>query len=355
VRFRSTLISELFYWKKYNLLNTRPKYSFTPDKNIALLIFGIAFFLAAFFLFPGALGKKYPQLFEVLLLTILLVTGLYLIYFYLNPRIVYLYENFIAFRSGVFLREVKIQKSEIISWSEIHKTAKNTEWDELTIFTNSAKYNFLSKNYKGYGLLKEKLTEGVQRNSGFEDDWQKRITIKAGKIMIISGIFFMFFCVKSCQKKDEKFDSTQLTEINEIVVAGIKIEKASKGRRVIKLQFDSYPEYRFKIDGIAFHAMDTEAFVSETNKGDTLTVSIKKEDYEKKLIKSRPLDFFDKSIYNPDIDIFSLSRKEKRYLSLDQYQNEFRDSHDTYYYLYGIIGFFLLLGGIFTIINSRNS
>ena len=100
--------------------------------------------------------------------------------------------------------------------------------------------------------------------------------------------------------------------------------------------------------------MNAGAFVSETKKGDTLTVSIKKEDYEKKLIKTKPLDFFDKSIYNSDIGVFSLSNKGKTYLSVAHYESELLENQDIGYYIFGGIGIFLLLFGIYAIINSRS-
>ena len=267
-------------------METKPKNTYKPSKTFdyyLCILAGFGCLIGSYFLLSTTLKKTYPQLPEIVLGIGLILFGLYCIYFYLNRKTIYEFKDYFLLKSGLFLSESKIRKDEIQSWAEIHKISKHADWDELFIFTASKKYYFSSYHYDCYSALKSQLTKNKARNVVYEEKADAKSIAYFSLVFLIIGLLMLGSSCKYYLGNAEKIDPKQYATIEEIVTSEIKIKREGKSSRYINLKLNDYPDFKFRISCSSFYEKDIDNFVSNVSLGDTLTVTISKEKFDKKL------------------------------------------------------------------------
>jgi hypothetical protein len=294
--------------------------------------------------------KTYPQFIEVFFTFFIGFISVYLVFAYFKKRSIYLYKDHISFRFGFLLKSIEVRNDAILSWAEVAKSNKRGEWKELTIFTATKKYRFQSNHYNGYELLKDNITKEKPRNLDFEENWKTPLNRNISLLLIVLGLIFLFFSAKSLLNSNKLVDKNQLVETNLIVKSGLKIIRY-KNSESIHLRFTDNPEFEFTIDPSIFND-GAKKFISDINRRDTLTISISKEDFEKKISKTKPLTFEDKSFGYYTIYLYSISHKDKSYLSLDEYEKHQQSIGQSSFWVCFILGFLLFSTGFYTRIQN---
>ncbi|MFN3967720.1 hypothetical protein [Flavobacterium sp.] len=327
-------------------MQARPKYEFRTSQDlIEYLIFGIVFLIGFFYLLSVVFDKTYPQFIEVLFAFFIGFIGVYLIFAYIKKRSVFLYENYISFRLGFLLKRIEVRNDAILSWAEVTRSNKTEKWNELTIFTATKKYRFQSNHYNGYDLLKENITKDKPQDFDFEENQKASLNRKIGLFLIFLSFILLYFSLKSLINTTKFSDNTPIVLTEQIITSGLKI-KRYKGSASIHLKFKDYSEFDFYIDAHAF-AGNAADFVKEVNHGDTLTISLLKEDFEKKIAKTEPLSFGDKSFNYYTINLYSISHKGKSYLSLTDYDKFNQENKQSGFWTCLCLGLLLFLIGIY--------
>jgi len=338
-------------------LKSRPKHIFKPAGNsnfYICLLGGIGSFIGSYFLITNNLEKQFPQLPGILSGIFLMLFGLYCLYYCFNRKAVYVFEDFILSKSNLFKREVTIPFTDIQSWAELHKKSKYRGWSELYIFTPSKKYCFTSYDYGDeYETLKSVITKNKSRNLDYEKKSDLKSITYLCFFFLFLGVIFWAFGVSNYIRSNNTVPILQLVTLDQKVTSKIKIKKSGKSSRYISLRLNDNPEFSFNIEGAAYRATDTDGFVAEINTGDTLTVSILREDFEKKITKTKPLTFWDKSFGYYSIPVYGLAYKNRIYLSPKEYQSARKSGLRSNSKSLGIFGLILAEIGIFIYIQRK--
>lgn len=309
--------------------------------------------IGAYFVLTANFKKQYPPLPEILCGFALLLFGLFCLFYYLNRRTIYVFSDRFILKSGLFSVSVEIRYDEIQSWAEIQKTTKNRNWDELLLFTSKGKFRFCSYNYFGYSIFKSQITKGKTRNLDYEKHWNV-------KSISLFSFFFLFFGTAFIAlgsyyfiTKTKAISPSEFVKIEQIVTSEIKTKRNGKRSRCFELKFNDYPEFNFNIKGNAYKAMYVEDFLAEVSLGDTLLVSIPKNDFEKKISKSKPLTFWDKSFDYYNIPIVTVSHAGEEYLNLNDIAEERKSNRKSNAWILIIFGGILLAIGLFIFIKRK--
>ena len=337
-------------------MDSKPKAVYRPSKGFTyyfILLCGFAALFGGGYVMWIAFQKLYPDLIMVFFACILILFGLYAIYSYLGRKTIWIYDDILVLKSNLFYKETRIPLREITSWAEIHKKNKNNSWDELTIITDAKKYRFESYNYTDYTDLKNNIVRHIPQNIEFEKILEARIILKISICLIAVGIMFLIFSFFNLNANEKALTPGNFYQTKQIITSEVKIHKGSKGARSITLTFEDYPEFDFKISGDAYDAMYADEFVSNVKTYDTVYITLVKDDYEKKLAKTKPLSFFDKTISYYHIDICGVATKNENYLNLSDYFAEVRDRHQNNGWIFAGIGAVLSIIGVFGLLKKN--
>lgn len=333
-------------------MQAKPKYEFRPSHDrIEYLIFGIVLLIAFLYLLTVVFDKDYPQFIEVFFSFFVGFMGIALVFAYIKKRSIYLYKDYISFRYGFLLKRIEVRNDAILSWAEVVKSNKTGEWNELTIFTSNKRYSFQSNQYNGYNLLKENITKDKPQDFDFEEDQKAAKNRKVSLFLMFFGAILLFFSLKNVMSTAKFTDNNQMVQTEQIVTSGLKI-KRYKGSASIYLKFKDHPEFDFCLDAHSF-AGNADDFIADVKYGDTLTVSLLKEDFEKKIAKTKPLTFEDKSFDYYTIHLYSISHNRKTYLSLEDYQKFKQENSDSGFWICFSFGVLFFFSGLYIRIQNQ--
>jgi len=147
------------------------------------------------------------------------------------------------------------------------------------------------------------------------------------KKWILARYFLTFFAVMGFitsvnvfKNRDEQNDfvGITITQTNDS-----KIQESSlKRKRSITIFSKEYPNYCFQIDDVYMKYMNSYSYENNVKCGDTLTVMITQESYDKKIAKTKSLSFTDKTMNYHLICICGLKHKNFELLSTIDYNRE---------------------------------
>ena len=131
------------------------------------------------------------------------------------------------------------------------------------------------------------------------------------------AILFIVAPIIAYTNKDKQYNYVEitLTQINDS-----KIQISGKGSKSILIKSKEYPEYSFIINGVTLKEMDSDYYVNNVKRGDTLVVMIKEEFYNKKIAKTESLNFADKTINYQTIYVCGLKHRNFELFSTKDYE-----------------------------------
>lgn len=146
-------------------------------------------------------------------------------------------------------------------------------------------------------------------------------------------------------KKSDQFNN----EYKQIVVTQTNTPKIQsvKSSKYISIETKEINDFSFQIGGVAYKSMYVDYYLQNVKIGDTLRLWILKDSYDKKISKTKPLTFTDKSVNYQIIYVFGLKHKDFQVLSINDY--EYSKENDS---KFGVI-FFIVIGLIFLYLQKR--
>lgn len=289
---------------------------------LGTLVFGGISYLLISSQFKNA---KYPELFILIAGGFFGLFAFIIFLFIFRIHKVFVFEDKILKRSLFGYSRNIIFYDEIIDYTEIVKDNTSENWSEFTLHTNNKSFNIISKDYENYyelcAYLKSKSVLNKTKSQKL-----KNKTPLIGNIVFACSIAllicFLYFLFNIFLHRNDAINYNELSQISGHIISKIEVLKTSKGSRSIDIELDNYPEFSFGISGSAYYATDDEKYLKNVKIGDELTLKIKSDEYEKKITKTKPLNFFDKySSYNY-LSVYELSDSNYTYLSLDNYNIE---------------------------------
>ena len=161
------------------------------------------------------------------------------------------------------------------------------------------------------------------------------------------GGLFLYAAKHFYTTKDNGIKYSDIYAITDAIINKAEIEIGSKGSRSIRIKLKSYPLFNFDIAGISYYATNSSDYVANVKIGDTLSLDILKDEYQMKLSKEIPLVFWDKSVNYSFISVYGLRDKNNTYLTVSDYNNDYKSDTPIVIWLFGLAGLFMLGGGIY--------
>jgi hypothetical protein len=193
-----------------------------------------------------------------------------------------------------------VMLSEINTWEEYEESDKYGTWNNLRIITAKQVFLLSSNQFRNYDEVKKYLTIGKPaltspprklRLSGSDYLW---ISI----VVLVIVLLFNLPFIKNTP--DGKLISAMV-----VTASGPYIENG-KGGSYIDLKLDQYPEFDFSLALNPSTMERAHRMVAMINSHDTIEIFLPEDVYLKKLVKSKPLTFSDKTIDYRFIQIFGI-------------------------------------------------
>lgn len=189
---------------------------------------------------------------------------------------------------------------------------------KLKFSINGQVYKIRDDVYANYNDIKSFLADKTVGEIPVSDPYvaikPKNVFIIGAVLLVISAVFLF--------RSNKVYNGSNTVEIEykQIEIAKINIEKASKSTiENILIKIDKYPGFIFKIDGKAYNIMKREAYLREVSIGDTLIMTIDKDEYEAKLAKTKEPGFWLKHDKYNTINVIALRKGNAEFLSLTDY------------------------------------
>lgn len=321
------------------------KTTFKVQTILTLLIGGAGSILISYIILTTSSKEEYMQIDSLLFGAFfgLIGIGAILALFILEPLEVY---NDRLIIKSIFQNPKKtIFLKDINSYKEI----KNGKLAELTIFTNTGSYYLTSSYIANYQQIKDALTQGKPRNVNAEKLYQRKTSKYFGIAFVIIGPLILLAFGNIYINKDKDVLPQQLSTIKATVLTEPETHKSS-----LNITVTEFPAFKFYLAGSNLKATNSHLFMTNISTKDTVEIDILTDDYEKKLTKTKPLSFWDKSFRYKSINIYGLRDANQSYLSLSNLNEEKkRDATHWSFWLFVILGLWVTSAGIYLLLTNK--
>lgn len=286
----------------------------------------IIFTASGFWFLKRLITQEYFQLLELSLCLISFSITLLAIFEILGKR------KFIVRDDTLIIKNIwnkavnKIQKNEIDSYTCLTKYGKigmHRNWLDIDLFYGKNRLRISSSDYdyESFNQLMDFFKENVSWNHTAEIKRYKNIVKKF-------VIFYIAFCLVAfiLLYHDHQKNQPIITEADLELVEGTlykpaRIDENEDGKQSLKLQLTEHPGFTFQLKSKWFKAFESTEFINENHEGDRIGVKIVKDEYEKKISKTKRLRFIDKRINYSTIYILGLENGDQAYLNLNDINN----------------------------------
>lgn len=320
-------------------------------KNTTIIFIGIILFSFFIFLVNNNFQPKNVYDENLKLISFIVLTSIifYLIYYLLNQKRVYVYENYFEIK-----RLLQIQKyyySEITThFSEFYK-GKYNSWTEYYLILNTGKkVTLIDTEYSNFYSFYSKIEQKVKVDEALNTRLSQRKGLKYSVICAFLGCLFIY--ISSYFYDFKKIGNTDFVFIKSELENDVALVKGQKKKKHFEIQLTDQPNFMFKISGTSYDGIsDDEEFLKTFKKGNSITIGLDKDVFEKKISKSKELNILDKYINFSNIQVKQVKNNQNQYL-IDLSEINSLKKQNNYI---GIV-FFSLMGFVFfylTIINYK--
>ena len=321
---------------------------------ILFALAGIGMCLGGYFMMLSAFEGKYVDLFSLIFALLIGAGGVFFLgcIFFMEKIIITNDTLFIQYLTGQSKKKIPLR--DIESYIEVEKKAKNNTWQELTIYTPTQKHKIISSHYTEYLTIRRILTKDKSYNT-LAEQWKKYFSNRnfGWGFCIFAVLFLCIFSWLYSSRNNDPITSSELIFVEGRLINPLEIKRSSAGRRSrrktssITVQVNPYSEFNFKLSDKGVRAARALELVNEVRPGATIRLQILKEQYQKKLTETMPLEFWDKYRDYDEISIYGIESEDKVYLDYRLYIREIEeDKEDPILGILFIGGFFLFMLGV---------
>ena len=331
--------------KEQLIIKTSPKIAY----YIIGTTVGILFLVLGFLIIKECFEETYPHYFPLLIACCFCFLGLWLILKAFKTDVLFLYPNKLVIKSILGYHKKTIERKNIFECYEIaksiryHETNPNYEYNQLIIYTDKTEYKIRSDYYTGYPLIKKVLvTDPKQRKANNKKGCFYYISTVSYIFCFLLGIASLFGAYITYTSGYTSLSDKDIVKVTGTISNEIKVLETygrGGGNTWISLIFKEYPDLTFDISNSSFYTIERNGFLSEIKSKDTITLGVDKEQYHKIILKDYTLTFRGKISYSSTITVYSVSSKNKSFLTLKDYNEA--EKRKTTYRMY-----FLLIFGL---------
>lgn len=181
-----------------------------------------------------------------------------------------------------------------------------------------------------------------------DENWDMKLNFKTNKknwsflkyapafFALISFWLAIRFYNNIENQKPIEYQKILVVQTNESHIGSVKSSK------YINIETKEYPKFKFSIGSLALRRMDSNYYLNVIKPGDTLTLVIWKESYDKKIIKTAPLTLTDKTVNYDIIGVYGVEHKGIEILSTTDSEIEDNENSTLGVFIFIGLGLFLL-------------
>jgi hypothetical protein len=192
------------------------------------------------------------------------------------------------------------------------------------------------------------LTEGKARDAHKEEAWHTKKALQLALFFCIGGGFCLYLAYEKSQK--QPLSTTEVRTVTGILANDPEIVRKRRSKD-IQIKFQSHPEFIFRITGDAYRVTYD---IQDLKAGDTISVVVSTDEYQKKITKEKELTSWDRMYAYKWIPVYGLEDKQSYYLQFGEYNTERMESAKEDSWIAGVFGVGLLGLGLFLISRLKN-
>ncbi|MFD2908034.1 hypothetical protein ACFSX9_04725 [Flavobacterium ardleyense] len=229
--------------------------------------------------------KPFGFLFPILVI-------IYCFYYLLNQKRFYVYNTY--FEIKVLFKTDKYFYSEIKTHYSEEFQGKYSEWTEhYLVFNTDEKITIVTTEYDNFHEffyeIKQRIKKNKKLNTLLKQPKSLRYAVICGIISLVLFYFSSYFYdFRPIDHKDYLYMQTVLQNDETFVRNG-------EGKKQIEIEVIEQKDFNFIISGNSYAAISDQYSFNETfKKGNKIAIGIKKDEFIKKISKTKKLSFLDK-------------------------------------------------------------
>lgn len=338
--------------KTRNQIFQLPLKSKTGTGNWLLFLGGATFF--SFLGYKVCVEAFEKQPFNLLVLLLGIAAFVFALCSLLAPWFYYriiIHEDYIELIQFGGLRKQIVWRRELVSFELLKKKAKYSSWEVLKLYTRYDHYAINSQMYANFFQLRYELIMGLpqtyneEKRAKAREERSERVIIYLFWLIAIGGTAILgmrafFFSV----------DQSALVSYSCALSGKPAIETTTSNRRTrqfLYLPVREHPGFSFDIHTPTFHATNVTELVRNLGQDDSIFIRICRTDYETKITREKPIDFWEKYFGGyQHIEIYELRSTDKQeYLTLTNYERVHRREQKFNFWMFvlvmgAVVGFY---------------
>lgn len=292
---------------------------------------------------PKVIYEVRTKIFGISALVLLII---YCLYYYLNIKRVYVYNNYIEIKT--LFKTKKYLFSDFKTYYSKKINSRNNSWTEYYLITKvDEKITFIDSEYSNFYLFFYNISKNIRQDKKLNDELSKPNFSKIAFICFLISLFFFFISSDSYNYKP--ITEKDIFYISDVLQDNVKLNKGSKGSKTMEIYLKNYPIFTFKDSGY------NEYLMNNFQTGDTIKIGISLEDYKKKILQTLPLSFKEKYMNYSSIYIEQFKTKDGNdYYNLTKENNRRKDNYFSNFIVFSIFGLIFLFLSIFILIKPKS-
>lgn len=331
------------------------EYLFKSEKRLPyriIYIGGIIFTLFFSVYFFSINNRTYSiQKLETIFPAFLFLLSLIILFVFVSIPDMYFTNSGVELRSIFGFKKSTIKFDEIESWVTRERKSKYEKWETLTIITKENKSIKISGyHFSNYYEIKDLLIRGKRKNLELEKRLKTTEKFNFAIGSFIVAIIFLFIAFQF--SKDPTLTESEVKKINGILSDNIYVEQDKKIKTLV-VKLENISNLKFIVNSISFDQTKTDDLINEAKKGDSITLTIRKADFIKKISKKENLNFFEKLWSAGKIEIVQIEKGNIEYLSLKDCNRKNKENSNSSFWLFSILSGILIIVGVKSYTNKN--
>lgn len=271
--------------------------------------------------------------------------AIYILYYVLALPKIHIYTDKIVLHQFLGIVKKDVLRSEINSWTTREKESKYGNYEYLYLTLNENKIVKLNSfEYANFEEVKWAIIKNKPQNTILKDKLDRKEIIKLSIILLFLSILFIY--IASQYYKDESLTKNDIQLIKGKLTEDIELKRGKKSKSLL-IKLENYSDFEFKIGSLALKETAYDDLMNDIKKGDSIYLSIEKEEYLAKVNQTRQLNFRDKYFFDNTIFVVEVRSKGFAYLSSADFNKVHRNNDYWGMGFFGIFGILLLITGIY--------
>jgi hypothetical protein len=241
--------------------------------------------------------------------------------------------------------------SEIESWTKIKKSSKYEDYEILYLQQNNKKvFKINGFYYDNSDSLFEGLTHQIPESHLLRKRIEKKESILNGICFLLIGMFFAFLSLNIFYEKP--IEKTEITMVKGFLKEPISVRWKRKKMVSFKIKLNNTDNdfiiYRSYLNK-EYLKIFIDDFVCNSRKGQEIQFYVKKEEFEKKIARTKGWSYSDLVNDFGTLYIFEFSNNGISYATLKDYNSRKRSRNKSFVIFWSLLGFVFVAAGFYSL------